>query len=163
MLRGSKHSLHGSLITPPESMSRELPNAAVVSWDGAVAGLQVRLMCQFWNTLEVTILAPYIPSAQEQQDAALYAVNVRHLYSQTLSLPLVEQVTPARESFTGCTQAVQGALAPLQHASSIQDGVSSKALVPCCEQELHPCAEGTHMRVMFHGLLTCCLHVHEHP
>ena len=54
--------------------------------------MQIRMMCQFWNTVEVTILPPYLPSPEEQQSPVLFASNVRRLYSEHLGLPMVEQV-----------------------------------------------------------------------
>ena len=53
---------------------------------------QVRMMCQLWNELEVTILPHYTPSEAERQDPELYAKNVRQLYAQHLGVPLAPQV-----------------------------------------------------------------------
>ncbi|KAK9807513.1 hypothetical protein WJX72_001238 [[Myrmecia] bisecta] len=50
-----------------------------------------RLMCQFYNRMEVTILPPYIPSEPEKADPVLYANNVRSLFAKTLKLPLSDQ------------------------------------------------------------------------
>ena len=51
-------------------------------------------MSQFYNSLNVTILPPYIPSEAERKDPDLYADNVRRLYAQHLQLPLSSEVTP---------------------------------------------------------------------
>lgn len=53
--------------------------------------MQVRLLCQFVNVLDVTVLPPYVPSLAEQADPELYAANVREVYRQASGLPLVEQ------------------------------------------------------------------------
>ena len=50
------------------------------------------MMCQPWNEVEVTILPHYAPSPAELQDSALYAENVRQLFSKHLGMPLVQQV-----------------------------------------------------------------------
>lgn len=50
------------------------------------------MMHQFWNTVDVTILPPYIPSEAERQDASLYAANIRKLYADRLQVPLVDEV-----------------------------------------------------------------------
>jgi hypothetical protein len=47
---------------------------------GAVCGcLQVRLMCQFGNSVTVEVLPVYKPSQAEKDDPALYAANIRKL------------------------------------------------------------------------------------
>jgi lysophosphatidylcholine acyltransferase/lyso-PAF acetyltransferase len=51
----------------------------------------VRLMCQFDNGLDVKILPPYIGSAQEVADPALYAANVRALMAGALGVPCIDQ------------------------------------------------------------------------
>ena len=56
--------------------------------------LQLRMMCQLYNSVEVTILPPYIPSQKEQANPRIYASNVRRLFADTLQLPMVEQVSP---------------------------------------------------------------------
>lgn len=56
--------------------------------------MQVRMMCQLWNEVEVTILPHYVPSQAELDDPAVYADNVRQLYSKHLGLPLTGQVQP---------------------------------------------------------------------
>lgn len=53
--------------------------------------LQLRLLCQLDNSVEVTVLPPYVPSTAERTDPRLFATNVRALYSKTLGLPLVNQ------------------------------------------------------------------------
>ena len=55
-------------------------------------GAQLRLVCQFENTLDVTVLPPYVPSQAEREDPKLYAKNVQKLYAETLSVPIVDQV-----------------------------------------------------------------------
>ena len=45
-------------------------------------------MCQFVNLVDVTVLPPYVPSAAEKGDPALYAANVRALYAEAGSLLL---------------------------------------------------------------------------
>ena len=50
------------------------------------------MMCQLNNSVEVTILPPYIPSQKEQADPRIYASKVRRLFADTLQLPMVEQV-----------------------------------------------------------------------
>ena len=55
---------------------------------------QVRMMHQLWNTVDVTILPPYVPSEAERQDANLYAANVRKLYADRLEVPLIDEVRP---------------------------------------------------------------------
>lgn len=54
--------------------------------------MQVRMCCQFDNSLEVTILPPYVPSEEEKASPALYAKNVQKQYAETLNLPIVDQV-----------------------------------------------------------------------
>ena len=56
--------------------------------------LQLRMLCQLNNSVEVTILPPYVPSQQEQADPRLYASNVRRLFADTLQVPMIEQVSP---------------------------------------------------------------------
>jgi len=43
------------------------------------ASPQLRLMCQFSNSVTVEVMPPYIPSAAEKADPALYAANIRKL------------------------------------------------------------------------------------
>ena len=52
---------------------------------------QVRLVTQFQTRLDIAILPPYTPSAEERADPKLYAANVRALYGRAMGLPLVEQ------------------------------------------------------------------------
>lgn len=55
-----------------------------------------RLLCQFANYLDVTILPLYTPSEEERRDPALYASNMRKHMAGALGVPMVEQVrTPA--------------------------------------------------------------------
>ena len=56
------------------------------------AGAQLRMACQFENTLDVRVLPPYVPSEAEKADPKLYAKNVQGLYAQTLGVPVVDQV-----------------------------------------------------------------------
>mmetsp|Transcript_17337 Transcript_17337/g.29646 ORF Transcript_17337/g.29646 Transcript_17337/m.29646 type:complete len:348 (+) Transcript_17337:126-1169(+) len=51
----------------------------------------VRIMCQWVNILEVTILPPYMPSAAELADAKLFTGSVRSLMSKKLGVPMVDQ------------------------------------------------------------------------
>lgn len=50
-----------------------------ITFTGDLKGpfLILRMMCQFYNSCEVEILDPYVPSEAEQQDSELYADNVR--------------------------------------------------------------------------------------
>lgn len=48
--------------------------------------MQVRLMCQFGNTVTVEVLPVYIPSQAEKDDPALYAANIRKLIVSDLGL-----------------------------------------------------------------------------
>ena len=52
------------------------------------------MMCQLYNTMEVTILPHYTPSQAERDSPELFAANVRQLFSQHLGLPLRDQVIP---------------------------------------------------------------------
>lgn len=56
---------------------------------------QLRMVTQFENTLDATILPPYVPSEAEKADPKLYAKNVQRLYAQTLGVPVVDQVWAA--------------------------------------------------------------------
>ncbi len=49
----------------------------------------LRLLCQWRNELEMTILPPYVPSEQEKADPKLYAANVRSLMARALNQPLL--------------------------------------------------------------------------
>ena len=49
-------------------------------------------MCQFYNSLEITILPPYVPSKVETQNPSFFANNVRELMANAMGLPMVEQV-----------------------------------------------------------------------
>ncbi len=58
--------------------------------------LQARLMCQFYNRMDITILPPYIPSKVEVQNPSFYAKNVRETMAAAIGLPMVDQVKPFR-------------------------------------------------------------------
>lgn len=60
-------------------------NHASVAWHFVRCGTQVR------KRLHVRVLPPYVPSAAEKADPALYAAAVRALYGRELGLPLVDQ------------------------------------------------------------------------
>ncbi|KXZ53015.1 hypothetical protein GPECTOR_8g383 [Gonium pectorale] len=47
----------------------------------------VRLMCQWRNEVEVTVLPPYVPSPEERADPRLFAANVRSLMGAAAGLP----------------------------------------------------------------------------
>ena len=64
--------------------------------------VQLRLVCQPYNSVVVRILPPYVPSEREVAQPRLFADNVRRLFSQELRLPLVEQVTTCRVRHWGC-------------------------------------------------------------
>lgn len=50
---------------------------------------KIRLLCQFYNTVDVTYLEPYYPSQEEQSNAGLYAENVRKLMVKLSNFILV--------------------------------------------------------------------------
>ncbi|GAQ82573.1 Acyltransferase [Klebsormidium nitens] len=50
-----------------------------------------RLLCQFANYLDVTILPLYTPSEDERRDPALYASNMRKHMAGALGVPMIEQ------------------------------------------------------------------------
>lgn len=52
----------------------------------------MRLVTQLQTRLDISILSPYTPSAEERADPKLYAATVRRLYGEAMGLPLVEQV-----------------------------------------------------------------------
>jgi len=54
--------------------------------------LQLRLVCQPYNSVVIRILPPYVPSEREVAEPCVFAENVRRLFSQELRLPMVEQV-----------------------------------------------------------------------
>jgi 1-acyl-sn-glycerol-3-phosphate acyltransferase len=60
-------------------------NHASVAWHFVRCGTQVR------KILRVRVLPPYVPSAAEAADPALYAAGVRALYARKLGLPTVDQ------------------------------------------------------------------------
>ena len=47
------------------------------SLHGVFRAAQLRMVCQFVNELEVTVLPPYVPGEAERSDPGLYAANVR--------------------------------------------------------------------------------------
>ncbi|EFJ51694.1 hypothetical protein VOLCADRAFT_73089 [Volvox carteri f. nagariensis] len=51
----------------------------------------VRLMCQWRNDLEITILPPYIPTDMERSSPKDYAANVRALMARAMCQPLLPQ------------------------------------------------------------------------
>ena len=53
------------------------------------------MMSQISNAVEVTVLPPYIPSAEERASPAVYAKNVQGLFCRTLGIPAVDQVSTA--------------------------------------------------------------------
>ena len=68
---------------------------------------QLRLCCQFENTLDVNVLPPYVPSEEEKGNPGLYAKNVQALYAKALGVPIMDQACgpacspcscPARDS-----------------------------------------------------------------
>ena len=71
-------------------------NHASVAWHFVRCGTQVS------KVLAVRVLAPYVPSAAEKADPALYATNVRALYARELGLPCVDQ---GYEEFAALTRA----------------------------------------------------------
>ncbi|KAK9839254.1 hypothetical protein WJX81_004479 [Elliptochloris bilobata] len=62
----------------------------------------LRLVTQFRTRLDIAILPPYTPSAEERADPKLYAANVRALYCRAMGLPLVEQ---SQEDYLALTRA----------------------------------------------------------
>ena len=74
-------------------------------------------MCQFVNVLDVEVLPPYMPSAAEQADAALYAANVRALYAAQTGWPLVEQ---SQREFTALCKVRLGRFCSLASCMSCQ-------------------------------------------
>ena len=52
---------------------------ALVFSKAEVPAAQLRMVCQFVNELEVTVLPPYVPSEAERSDPGLYAANVREV------------------------------------------------------------------------------------
>jgi hypothetical protein len=71
--------------------------------------LQLRLVCQPYNSVVIRILPPYVPSEREMAQPHVFAENVRRLFSQELRLPMVEQVfTYARLGSTACIKREDG-------------------------------------------------------
>ncbi|CAD7699234.1 unnamed protein product [Ostreobium quekettii] len=63
------------------------------AWGVVNMGLHVlRVLCQFYNSVDVHILPPYMPSEAEKKDPALYASNVRTLMASHLDVPMVEHM-----------------------------------------------------------------------
>lgn len=89
------HSL--TLHNPPVPLPLQLPLLLPLSWAPFMRHPQVssepwhllRLLCQWRNELEITILPPYVPSEQEKADPKLYAANVRSLMARALNQPLL--------------------------------------------------------------------------
>ena len=52
---------------------------------------QVRMMCQFVNVLDVTVLPVYRPSAEEMDHPELFAANVREVYLKASGMRAAEQ------------------------------------------------------------------------
>lgn len=61
----------------PENPSKDIFLHGLVA--DCPALLQLRLMCQFSNSVTVEVMPPYIPTAAEKADPALYAANIRKL------------------------------------------------------------------------------------
>lgn len=51
----------------------------------------IRLLCQFYNHLEITFLDIYRPSEEEKNDPELFAENVREVMGAQLGFPLVDE------------------------------------------------------------------------
>ncbi|KAI8464591.1 MAG: hypothetical protein J3K34DRAFT_439899 [Monoraphidium minutum] len=51
----------------------------------------LRVMCQFYNHVEVECLPIYHPSAEERAHPQVYAANVRKLMAKALGVPMVDQ------------------------------------------------------------------------
>eukprot|EP00210_Caulerpa_lentillifera_P003281 g3132.t1 len=51
----------------------------------------LRLLCQFYNRVDITFLEPYYPSDEEKSNAVLYAENVRKLMATKLDVPMVNE------------------------------------------------------------------------
>ncbi|EKF32315.1 hypothetical protein MOQ_003838 [Trypanosoma cruzi marinkellei] len=63
------------------------------SWCGAMrslTGMLLRTMCQVYNTVELTYLPVYDPSPEEQEDAMLYAENVRRVMAHAMKVPTTQ-------------------------------------------------------------------------
>jgi lysophosphatidylcholine acyltransferase/lyso-PAF acetyltransferase len=55
-----------------------------------MVGMMFKMMAQFRNELEITILDPYIPNEQERQNPSLYANNVRNEMAKSLGFETTE-------------------------------------------------------------------------
>eukprot|EP00803_Ostreobium_quekettii_P008157 evm.model.scf_3012.1 EVM.evm.TU.scf_3012.1 scf_3012:3275-11455(+) len=68
-------------------------NGVNPAWGIVDLGMHVlRVLCQFYNAVDVHILPPYMPSEAEKKDPMLYANNVRKLMADTLKAPMVEHM-----------------------------------------------------------------------
>ncbi len=76
--------------------------------------MQMRLMCQFYNRLDIDILPPYIPSSVEARNPAFYARNVREVFSTHMGLPQVDQVLSSSVLFSQAVHLPFLLLYPLQ-------------------------------------------------
>ena len=88
-------------------MRVEILGVDVYSWCAALRFPllpQLRLLCQLDNAVDVTVLPPYVPSAEERANPKLFAANVRALYGKTLQLPLVNQSQHEFRCARTCTQ-----------------------------------------------------------
>ena len=52
---------------------------------------QLRMVSQFVNILDVKVLPPHVPSAEEQQQPELFAANVRAKYVAATGYRAVEE------------------------------------------------------------------------
>ncbi|PBJ69538.1 hypothetical protein BCY84_19612 [Trypanosoma cruzi cruzi] len=55
-----------------------------------LTGMLLRTMCQVYNAVELTYLPVYDPSPEEQEDATLYAENVRRVMAHAMKVPATE-------------------------------------------------------------------------
>ena len=53
--------------------------------------LQVRMLTQLINVLDVTVLPPHVPSAEERQHPEFFASTVRAQYAEASGYNLAEQ------------------------------------------------------------------------
>lgn len=92
--RTARATMGSEISAPVYSSEKCLSLLAFVCWlprfsEAATSRFaQLRMMCQFVNPVDMTVLPPYVPSAAEKGDPALYAANVRALYAEAGSLPL---------------------------------------------------------------------------
>eukprot|EP00403_Amphidinium_massartii_P003497 CAMPEP_0178374632 /NCGR_PEP_ID=MMETSP0689_2-20121128/2476_1 /TAXON_ID=160604 /ORGANISM="Amphidinium massartii, Strain CS-259" /LENGTH=495 /DNA_ID=CAMNT_0019994607 /DNA_START=83 /DNA_END=1567 /DNA_ORIENTATION=+ len=57
--------------------------------NGIICGV-IRLLTQFYNSVEVELLDVYEPSAEEREDPILFARNVREVMARNLDVPVTE-------------------------------------------------------------------------